>query len=217
LVDAFWKIPKLVSHFHLPVQSGSDRVLKEMRRDYTASWFLERLAALRDARPEIAVTTDIIVGFPTETEDDFAQTLTLLERARFDSAYSFAFSPRPHTRAAKMEDNVSKDVKLARLYQVQERLNHIGLEINQKWIGRRVRGYVEGISRNDEMKWTARMSQNKLVHFEADVTPPQPRTYVDVQLTEARPSHFQGTLATSLSLSQSYGATAIPAHLGVPL
>ena len=194
LIQAFRDLPKLANHFHLPIQSGSDRVLQEMRSEYTVDYFMNRLNALREARPTMAISTDIIVGFPTESEDDFQQTMQLVEKARFDSAYSFTYSPRPHTRAAKMVDDIPQNVKRARLVTLQERLHEIGNEMNQKALGTVVRAYVEGESRHDSDKWTARTSENKLVHFDPNLcaVEPQLRTYIDLELVEAYASNFQG-------------------------
>lgn len=170
LIDAFAE-PKLMPHFHLPVQSGSDPVLKRMRRDYTVAWYLDRLAKLRAARPGIAVTTDIIVAYPGETDEDFERTVELLETVRYDNAYSFIFSPRPHTVAArhlKEWGEIPRDVAVARLERVQAIIREHSLAAHRALVGREVEVLVEGPSRFDETKRFGRTPENRVVNFEGE-------------------------------------------------
>jgi tRNA-2-methylthio-N6-dimethylallyladenosine synthase len=168
LIDAFAE-PKLMPHFHLPVQSGSDEVLKRMRRDYTVAWYLDRLAQLRAARPGIAVTTDIIVGYPGETEADFEKTVALMETVRYDNAYTFVFSPRPKTAALRHLaewGEIPRDVGVARLERIQAIVRDHSLAAHRAAIGRRVEVLVEGPSRFDETKRFGRTPENRVVNFE---------------------------------------------------
>lgn len=169
LVEAFRSEPKLASHFHLPVQSGSDAVLKRMRRDYTVAQYLERLAALREARPGIAVTTDIIVGYPGETEEDFEGTIRLTEAVRFEHQYSFVFSPRPKTTAGLKEAEwgpVPHEVKLQRLERLQKLQRKISVETMAGLVGNEVEVLVEGPSRFDPTKRFGRTGENRVVNFD---------------------------------------------------
>ena len=173
LIDAFRLQPKLAPHFHLPVQCGSDRLLKRMRRDYTVEEYLERLGRLRAARPGIAVTTDIIVGFPGETEEDFEATLRLTEQVRFENQFSFIFSPRPRTAAGIHEQEwgaVPHEVKIRRLEQLQHLQRRISGEILAELQGREVEVLVEGDSKFDPLKRFGRTPENRTVNFEGDAS-----------------------------------------------
>jgi tRNA-2-methylthio-N6-dimethylallyladenosine synthase len=171
LIEAFRVQPKIAPHFHLPVQSGSDSVLKRMRRDYTVEEYLKRLEKLRAARPEIAVTTDIIVGFPGETEEDFQKTLELTERVRYDGQFSFVYSARPKTTALLKEaewGTVAHDVKVERLDRLQALQKRISGEINRQNVGRTVEVLVEGESKTDASRRFGRTPQNRTVNFCGD-------------------------------------------------
>jgi tRNA-2-methylthio-N6-dimethylallyladenosine synthase len=171
LIDAFRAEPKIAPHFHLPVQSGSDPVLVRMRRDYTVEAYLERLAKLRAARPGIAVTTDIIVGFPGETEEDFERTMQLLERVRYDNIYSFVYSARPRTAAIRHEEEwgvLPHEVKVARLERLQTRQAEIGTEVARRSLGQVVEVLVEGPSRTRADLRMGRTPENRVVNFAGD-------------------------------------------------
>jgi tRNA-2-methylthio-N6-dimethylallyladenosine synthase len=171
LVHAFGCQPRVAPHFHLPVQSGSNRVLKVMRRDYTVAEYLERLAKLRAARPGIAVTTDIIVGFPGETEEDFAATLALTEQVRYENQFSFIFSPRPKTAAGSHEAEwgaVPHEVKIERLERVQRAQRSISAEIMSRLVGSQVEVLVEGASKFDASRRFGRTPENRTVNFVGD-------------------------------------------------
>jgi tRNA-2-methylthio-N6-dimethylallyladenosine synthase len=171
LVDAFRAEPKIAPHFHLPVQSGSNRILSKMRRDYTVASYLERLEKLRAARPGIAVTTDIIVGFPSETEEDFEATLQLTREVRYENQFSFIFSPRPKTAAGSHEQEwgpVPHAVKIDRLERLQAVQRQISAEILGAEVGRTVQVLVEGPSKSDPARRFGRAAENRTVNFEGD-------------------------------------------------
>jgi tRNA-2-methylthio-N6-dimethylallyladenosine synthase len=179
-------------HLHLPLQSGSDRTLARMHRGYTAERYLERLAAARAAIPDLAVTTDIIVGFPGETDEDFAATLAVVEAARYDAAYTFLFSPRPGTEAATMAaDFVPDAVAAERMQRLVEAVDRHALAHHQARVGRVEEVLVEGPSKKDPMVRSGRTAQNKLVHFAGDVPS---GSYADVRITYAAPHWLRGEL-----------------------
>ncbi|HET9157885.1 MAG TPA: tRNA (N6-isopentenyl adenosine(37)-C2)-methylthiotransferase MiaB [Myxococcaceae bacterium] len=169
LIDAFRTEPRIAPHFHLPVQSGSDEVLRRMKRDYTVAAYLQRLAALRAARPGIAVTTDIIVGFPGETEEDFRRTLALTEQVRYENQFSFVFSARPRTVAALKEAEwgpVPHEVKVERLERLQAIQRRISAEIATALVDHEVEVLVEGPSRSDPSRRFGRTPENRTVNFD---------------------------------------------------
>lgn len=171
LVEAFRIEPKIAPHFHLPVQSGCDTVLKRMRRDYTVAEYLERLARLRAARPGIAVTTDIIVGYPGESEADFLETMKLTERVRYDGQFSFVFSARPKTTAGLKEAEwgpIEHDVKVERLERLQALQKRISQEISAALIDQEVEVLVEGLSDRDPNRRFGKSPHNRTVHFDGD-------------------------------------------------
>jgi tRNA-2-methylthio-N6-dimethylallyladenosine synthase len=171
LIEAFRVEPKIMGHFHLPVQSGSNDVLKRMRRDYTVAEYLERLAKLRAARPDVAVTTDIIVGFPGETDADFEKTLELTEQVRYAGQFSFVYSPRPKTGAALREaewGSVSHEVKVARLERLNAIQKRISVELNAACVGTMVQVLVEGSSKTDASRRFGRTEHNRTVNFDGD-------------------------------------------------
>ena len=168
LIQAFADEPKIAPHFHLPVQSGSDTVLKRMRRDYTVEAYLERLSKLRAARPGIAITTDIIVGFPGETDEDFEATVALTELVRYESQFSFAYSARPKTTAMLKEEEwgmVPQALKLARLERLQKLQRRISTEIVAAEVGREVSVLVEGAARSDPARRFGRTPENRAIAF----------------------------------------------------
>jgi tRNA-2-methylthio-N6-dimethylallyladenosine synthase len=191
VIDAMASSKVVCEHIHFPMQSGSDNVLRRMRRSYRIERYLAWLEQIRAAVPGIAVSTDIIVGFPGETEEDFAGTLTAVERAGFDSAYTFEYSTRPGTEAAAMENQVSPQVvseRYRRLVDLQER---ISLERNRAAIGNRVEVLVEDASsRKDPSRATARTRTNKLVHLPANGH--RAGDFLDVVVTDAHPHHLDG-------------------------
>jgi tRNA-2-methylthio-N6-dimethylallyladenosine synthase len=166
LIEAYARLPKLVESAHLPVQSGSDRVLKLMHRGYTRERFLGLIKKLRRIRPDIGITTDIIVGFPGETEDDFEQTLSLAREVEFDNAYLFKYSPRRGTPAAGMPDQVPLKIREERNHRLLETINEIGKRKYDAFVGRWTQILVEGPSRKNPARMTGRTRCNKIVVFE---------------------------------------------------
>ena len=190
-IAAMAEVPTVCEHLHLPLQSGSDRVLAAMHRGYTASRYLEKLAAARDAVPDLAVTTDIIVGFPGETDDDFERTLEVAAEAEYDSAYTFLFSPRPGTEAAAMSDRfVPADVAAARFERLVAVVQRSARRKHDARVGRVEEVLVEGPSKKDTTLTTGRTRQNKLVHFPA--TDAAVGSYRHVTVTDARAHHLVG-------------------------
>ncbi len=166
LVEAYGRLPKLCESAHIPLQSGSDRVLKRMHRGYTSARFIELAAQLRRVQPEMGVTTDVIVGFPGETESDFEETMALVREIRFDNAYVFKYSPRKDTPAAVMPDQVPEEVKVERHTRLLTLINQIGAERYEAHVGRLRQVLVEGPSRRNPDRLTGRTRCNKIVVFE---------------------------------------------------
>jgi tRNA-2-methylthio-N6-dimethylallyladenosine synthase len=188
VIEAMTESEKVCEHIHFPLQSGSDRVLRMMRRSYRRARYLDWLRRIREAIPGIGVTTDIIVGFPGETEEDFRDTLGVVEEARFDAAYTFQYSPRAGTDAAGFEDQVPKDVvqeRFERLVEVQER---ISLEANRGLEGRIVEVLVEGEGRKGGLQ--ARTRTNKVVNLASSRA--RPGDLLDVRITAGHPHHLTG-------------------------
>ena len=165
LIEAVGKGEKICEHFHLPVQSGSNRILELMNRRYTRERYLELINAIRRSVPGAAITTDLIVGFPGEEEEDFALTLELVERLRFDNAFTFLYSPRKGTRAAQLEERLTRAEKEKRLQRLSAIQHRISLEINESLAGAVVEVLVEGRSKGNPDMQTGRTRTNKLVHF----------------------------------------------------
>ena len=175
---------------HFPLQSGSDRILAAMHRGYNRRKYTERLAMAREIIPGLAVSTDIIVGFPGETDADFDQTLEVVAESRFDQAFMFIFSPRPGTRAAEMTDSfVPKEVIQERFERLVELQTRISLERNWEMVGRRVEVLSEGPSRKDPQVATTRTRTGKVVHIEGEIPA---GTFLDVEITSAAPHHLVG-------------------------
>ncbi len=168
LIEAMRDIPKLCKHIHLPVQSGSNRVLKRMKRTYTRESYMDIVRRLKNAVSDIAITTDIIVGFPGETEEDFNDTMTLLEEVEFDGTFSFNYSPRPETEAATYTDQIPWEVSNERLTRLQELQSEITRGKNVERVGRIEEVLVEGLSRNDPSWISGRTTQNRVVNFPGD-------------------------------------------------
>jgi tRNA-2-methylthio-N6-dimethylallyladenosine synthase len=166
LVEAYARLPKLVESAHIPVQSGSDRVLKAMHRGYTRERYLEIIGKLRQTRPQIGITTDFIVGFPGETETDFEQTLSLVQEAGFDNAFIFKYSPRRDTPAAAMPEQVPQEIREERNSRLLEVMNRLGEHKYQEYVGRTVQILVEGPSRKNPARVMGRTRTNKIVVFE---------------------------------------------------
>lgn len=165
LIDAYGRIPKLVSHVHLPVQTGSDRILAAMKRGYTVLEYKSIIRRLRKVRPQISLSSDFIVGFPGETEDDFTTTMKLVDEVGFDSSFSFAYSPRPGTPAAEFPDQVPEEIKLARLTRLQEKIEAMARANSRNMVGSTQRVLVEGRSRKNQDELAGRTENNRMVFF----------------------------------------------------
>jgi tRNA-2-methylthio-N6-dimethylallyladenosine synthase len=200
VIDAMAASEKVCEHIHFPLQSGSDRVLKAMQRSYRSARYLEWLERIRDAIPGIAVSTDVIVGFPGETEDDFAATLSVVERAGFDSAFMFQYSPRPGTRAASMDDQVPKEVVQERFDRLVALQSAITYERNLAQVGATVEVLVEGGGRKGGST-QARTRTNRIVHL-AD--PLAPGTFVQARVTAAAPHHLVGEVVPAAESAPAF-------------
>ena len=165
MIEATASCDKVCEHFHLPLQAGSDRVLKMMNRGYTSRRYLDLLGRIRQAIPGASITTDIMVGFPGETEADFQATLDVVQEARFDAAFTFIYSPREGTRAASMPDQVPEDVKRDRIYRLIELVNTTAENVNESLRGRVVEVMVDGPSERDPSTLAGRTRTNKMVHW----------------------------------------------------
>ncbi len=190
LVEVYGKVPQLVSHLHLPVQHGSDRILMAMKRGYTAMEYKSTIRKLRAVRPQISLSSDFIVGFPGETEDDFARMMKLVEDVGFDASFSFIFSPRPGTPAAALHDDTPHEVKLRRLQHLQAVLEENVQRISASRVGTVQRILVEGPSRKDKTELMGRTECNRIVNFAG----PQRLVgqMVDVTITQALPHSLRG-------------------------
>jgi tRNA-2-methylthio-N6-dimethylallyladenosine synthase len=186
LIDCYGKLPKLVSQIHLPVQAGSDKILAAMKRGYTVMEYKSIIRRLREKRPDISISSDFIVGFPGESEDDFDKTMKLIDDVKFDGAFSFIYSRRPGTPAASLHDDTPQEVKLKRLQQMQKVLEAQSTAISESMVGTIQRVLVEGISKKDTGELMARTDNNRVVNFPADKR--LIGQFVDVVITRAM--HF---------------------------
>jgi tRNA-2-methylthio-N6-dimethylallyladenosine synthase len=193
-VEAIDAVPTLCDHVHLPVQSGSDRVLNAMQRLYTREQYLERIAWMKAAKRDISITSDIIVGFPGETEEDFGQTLSLLDEIGYDAVFTFKYSPRPNTPSLALEDAIPDEEKARRLEVLMLRQREIQTANYKKYIGTVSEVMVEG--RNDARgQWIGRTSQNKTLNFTApELAAPKVGTYVPVRATVSFPNSLLGEM-----------------------
>ena len=194
LIAAYDKLPKLVSHLHLPVQHGSDRILMAMKRGYTAMEYKSTVRKLRAIRPDMALSSDFIVGFPGETEEDFGKMMKLIDDVGFDNSFSFIFSPRPGTPAANLHDDTPHEVKLRRLQHLQGVINHSIQRISESRMGTVQRILVEGPSKRDDSELMGRTECNRVVNFVG-----QPRLIghmVDVTITDTRTYSLRGEVVT---------------------
>ncbi len=213
-VEAMASCRVVCEHIHLPVQAGSDRVLRLMKRAYTRKRYLEKVAMVRAAIPDVAITTDIIVGFPGETEEDFAETMSLVEEVRYDQAYTFQYSARPMTEAAGMPGHLPKEVVQERFERLVALQESISLERNEAAVGKDFEVLVEGPSRKDASRLTGRTRSGKIVHFDSDGA--EPGSFRTVHVTGASPHHLSGAVvdgraeaprrSMSLPLAVSAGA-----------
>ena len=192
LIDVYATTPKLVSHLHLPVQSGSDRILAAMKRGHTVLEYKSIIRRLRAVRPDICITSDFIVGFPGETEQDFEATMKLIDEVGFDDSFSFLYSPRPGTPAAEIRDDTPHEVKAARLHRLQQRIRERANEIAQTMLGTTQRALVEGVSKKDVSELAARTDNNRVVNFSGEVG--LIGSFVELRITQAVRHTLRGEL-----------------------
>jgi len=192
LIEAYARVPKLANYLHLPVQSGSDRVLADMKRGYSADHFRERIARMRAIRPDISLSTDIIVGYPGETEADFEATMQLVEDMRFDQAFSFIYSKRPGTPAADMADATPRAVKRQRLARLQERIKQFNRAYMQQMVGTTQRVLVERPSKRGRGQFAGRTDSNRWVNFDGHER--LVGQFVDIMITEALDNSLRGRM-----------------------
>lgn len=190
IIDVYRDTPELVSFLHLPIQSGSDRVLTMMKRNHTALEYKAIIRKLREARPDIQISSDFIVGFPGETAKDFEDTMKVIEQVNFDMSFSFIYSARPGTPAADLPDDVSEEEKKDRLYRLQQRINHQAQLFSRAMIGTEQRILVEGPSKKDLMELTGRTETNRIVNFQG--LPEMIGKFVDVKITDVYTNSLRG-------------------------
>ncbi len=197
LIEAYANVAKLNNYLHLPVQSGSDRILAAMKRGHTVLEYKQKLRKLRAVRPDICVSTDLIVGFPGETDEDFMATMNLVAEAGFDQSFSFIYSRRPGTPAASLPDEVPHAAKQQRLQLLQDRLNAQARAISQRMVGSRQRVLVERPAKRNLEQLAGRTDNNRWVNFDGPLGQPQSliNQFADVIITEAMPNSLRGRLA----------------------
>jgi tRNA-2-methylthio-N6-dimethylallyladenosine synthase len=202
LIEAYANVPQLNNYLHLPVQSGSDRILAAMKRGHTVLEYKQKLRKLRRVRPDICISTDLIVGFPGETEEDFIATMNLVADVGFDQSFSFIYSRRPGTPAAALPDEVPHDVKQQRLELLQQRLNGQARAISERMVGSRQRVLVERPSRRNPAQLAGRTDNNRWVNFDGPADNPMSliNQFADLIITESMPNSLRGRLATTGSL-----------------
>ena len=193
LIEAYAEIPQLVDHLHLPVQSGSNRILSLMKRGHTREDYIEKIHRLREVRPNISLSSDFIIGFPGETDEDFEQTMNLIETLGFDLSFSFIYSARPGTPAADMPDGITIERKRERLARLQNRIAAMSAEISRNMVNKVQRVLVEGVSKKDYAQLSGRTENNRVVNFTGH--PKLVGQFVDVVITEALPNSLRGRLA----------------------
>ena len=193
LIDTYSKVPELVNHLHLPVQSGSDKVLMAMKRGHTALEYKSKIRRLRKLRPDISISSDFIIGFPTETNSDFEDTINLIDDVGFDTSFSFIYSARPGTPAADLPDTVPLEIKKQRLQILQNRINQNASRISRKMVGTKQVLLVTGVSKKDPGQLQARTENNRVVNFSSTETG-LIGTFVSALINEALPNSLRGQL-----------------------
>ncbi len=193
LIECYREVPALVNHLHLPVQSGSDRILMAMKRGHTAIEYKSKIRALRAIRPDISLSSDFIIGFPGETEQDFAATMKMIDEVGFDTSFSFIYSARPGTPAAELADNTPEDVKKKRLHILQSRISQQAQAISRRMVGSKQRILVTGVSKKDPGQLAGRTENNRVVNFSCldhDLI----GNFATVEVIEALPNSLRGVL-----------------------
>ena len=197
LIDVYAKVPKLVSHLHLPVQSGSDRILAAMKRNYTALEYKSIVRKLRAVRPDISLSTDFIVGFPGETEEDYEKTMKLIDDVGFDASFSFIYSTRPGTPAADLPDDTPADLKTARLMRLQKRIDQLAGAVSESMVGSVQRVLIEGLSKKNDAELAGRTDNNRIVNFVGGVNGARLiHSFADVRIISALPHSLRGEIVT---------------------
>jgi tRNA-2-methylthio-N6-dimethylallyladenosine synthase len=207
VIRAHAELPSLCEHIHLPLQSGSSVVLKRMRRTYTRERYLDRVAMIRDLVSDCALTTDIIVGFPGETEEDFAQTLALVDQVGYDGAFTFLYSPRRGTEAATLPDQVPHETKVARMERLVEIVQRRAHERAQRFVGRELEVLVEGPSRHDQARLRGRSRHNKVVNFDG-LSAPGELAWVAITAATSQTLSGQESILSRVGATASQTATA---------
>ncbi len=195
LIDVYTQVPELVSHLHLPVQSGSNKILAAMKRGHTREDYIEKMQRIRANRPDISFSSDFIVGFPGETEEDFEQTLDLIERIGFDLSFSFVYSARPGTPAAELADTTPEAVKKERLYRLQALINQQTQQIARRMVGTQQKILVTGLAPKDPGQFSGRTENNRVVNVQADNPTDFIGDFVEVVIEEAYSNSLKGRLA----------------------
>jgi len=210
LIAAYAEVPGLVSHLHLPVQSGSDRILSLMKRGHTTLEYRSTIRRLREARPDLSLSSDFIIGFPGETEADFEATMDLIEDVRFDHSFSFIYSPRPGTPAAAFPDDVPMAVKQERLKRLQNRISALAADYSTAMVGTTQQVLVEGTSRKSKDAMSGRTPNNRVVNFAGDES--LVGSFVFVEITEALPNSLRGVLvgASQATAASQRAEIALP-------
>ncbi|WP_237280641.1 tRNA (N6-isopentenyl adenosine(37)-C2)-methylthiotransferase MiaB [Succinivibrio dextrinosolvens] len=194
IIEAIKDLPVISDGIHVPIQAGSDRILEAMHRRYTAKQYVELIKKIRAARPTVHISSDFIVGFPGETDEDFNETMKIVNEVKFDQSFSFVYSIRPGTPAATLEDPVSKETKMQRLYTLQQRLEELASEYTQAFVGTTQRCLVEGTSRKDENELKSRASSGRIVVFKGPLS--LVGQMVDVKITSVAAHTLKGELVT---------------------
>ncbi len=192
LIDVYAHLPKLVSHLHLPVQAGSDRILSAMKRGYTALEYKSIIRRLRQIRPDLSLSSDFIVGFPGETEDDFEKTMDLIRSVGFDTSFSFIYSARPGTPAANLQDLVDQREKLSRLQRLQAEIEQYAATISQSMVATQQRVLVEGVSKKDSTELSGRTDNNRVVNFQGH--PRLVGQMINLHIESALPHSLRGVV-----------------------
>ena len=193
LIEVYARVPELVSHLHLPVQSGSDKILMAMKRGHTAIEYKSKIRRLRAVRPDISISSDFIIGFPNESEEDFSATMKLISDIGFDTSFSFIYSARPGTPAADLPDSTPEAVKKQRLQILQDRISQNAAEISRRMVGKQETLLVTGISKKDPGQLQGRTENNRVVNFRSD-NHALIGTFVESIVTEALRNSLRGEL-----------------------
>ncbi len=192
LINVYTDVPKLVNHLHLPVQSGSDRILAAMKRRYTAQDYIEIIDKIKRVRPGISLSSDFIIGFPGETDEDFEATMDLIEQVGYDTSFSFIYSARPGTPASDLADDVPMEVKQARLQRLQKRIVEMAADISASMVGSKQTVLVDRPARKDPKQISGRTENNRVVNFDGDHA--LIGKFVDLEITEALPNSLRGKI-----------------------